>query len=647
MRFFQQSLAFIVFIVINVHGVAQASDADASTVASSELSVSELSFPEQALDELASQRQWQHLLHIRLHPFSQRVISQNDDGNFFLSPQGKEDPAAELKADYQAFKAINMADNLSAQCQFPARYHWLKTQFPAGHFQDQPCSELDAWLDELQAHSLTLIFPASHINSPSSMYGHTLVRMDREDKNKSKLLSYSVNFAANADPTDNELVFSYKGLAGGYPGVVSVMPYYVKTNEYQHMEYRDVWEYPLTFTPEEVQQFARHVWETKDTYFDYYFFDENCSYRLLALLDAASERSDLADDFLLKAVPVDTIRSLQQRDMVAEAIYRPSAATALEFKGEQSAPEVQKIAKQLVESDDDIQTLLAPLTEQQKARALELSHSYARYLAIKKKQSSPALRKRTLQLLSARSKITVASEFDETPEPPIRDDQGHLTQRMQVSLGESDDEGFSEFSWRIAYHDVMDLPEGFVPGSQIQMGLLDLRYWHDQQALRLQQFKIVDVLSLSHQTLFQNPTAWSVSFGLDRFKQAEAELFTYLKVGFGKSYLTDAGRVYALGETQVLADNQFDQGFQLSAGPRLGWLIQTQALQHNLELHWQPLVTHDNPMRRSLSWQVGTEITDNSQLRFGFERQLFTSQDDSARGVQGVNEGKLSFVWYF
>ena len=66
------------------------------------------------------------------------------------------------------------------------------------------------------------------------------------------------------------------------------------------MEYRDVWEYPLTFTPEEVQQFARHVWETKDTYFDYYFFDENCSYRLLALLDAASERSDLADDFLLK-----------------------------------------------------------------------------------------------------------------------------------------------------------------------------------------------------------------------------------------------------------------------------------------------------------------------------------------------------------
>lgn len=599
------------------------------------------------LAELAQKKQWLHLLHVRRHPFSQQVISQNDDSSFFLSDRGKYDFLAELRANYQAFKAVNLADNLSAQCQFPARYFWLKSQLPEGHFQDQPCSELDAWLNELQAHSLTLIFPASHINSPSSMYGHTLVRMDRKDESKSKLLSYSVNFAANADPSDNELVFSYKGLAGGYPGILSVLPYYVKTNEYQHMEYRDVWEYPLTFTPDEVQQFARHVWEAKDAEFDYFFFDENCSYRLLALLDAASERSDVADDFLFKAVPVDTVRSLQKRGFVADSLYRPSAATALEFKGAQSSGEVQQIAKQLVESDDHIQTLLAPLTEQQKARALELAHAYARYLAIKKKQSSPALRKRTLRLLSARSKIDSDSHFEDMPEPAMRDDQGHLTQRLHVALGESDDKTFSEFSWRIAYHDVMDLPNGFVPGSQIQMGLMDFRYWHDEQSLRLQQFKIVDVLSLSHQTLFQNPTAWSVSFGLDRFKQQEAELFTYLKVGFGKSYLTSAGRFYGLGETQLLADNQFDQGFQLSAGPRLGWLLQTQKLQHNLELNWQPLVSHDNPVRRSLSWQIGTEITTNSQLRLGFERQLFTSQDDNARGVQGVNEGKLSFVWYF
>lgn len=591
------------------------------------------------LKQLAQHDQWRHLLHYRRHVFTARTLSQNDDSGFFLAENGKTDLLQELTANYQAFKKTGLADGESAQCRFPARYHWLKSQFETGHFEDQSCLELDNWLEELQAHSLTLIFPASHINSPSSMYGHTLVRMDRENPNKSKLLSYSVNFAANADPTDNELVFSYKGLAGGYPGVVSVMPYYVKTNEYQHMEYRDVWEYQLNFTPQEVQQFARHVWETKDTYFDYYFFDENCSYRLLALLDAASERSDVADDFSVKAVPVDTIRSLQKRGLVSDAFYRPSAATSLEYKGEQASEQVNQVAKQLVETEEDINQLLTPLSERDQARALELAHAYARYLAIKKKKSSPQLRKRTLKLLSARSKLSVDSEFDELPPPPVRDDEGHLTQRLQFNAGRSGDENFIEGSWRIAYHEVMDLPQGFVPGSQIQMGILDFRYWADQQQLKLQQFKIIDVLSLSHQTFFQKPTAWAVSFGLERFSQPEAELYSYLKVAFGKSYLSPLGRFYAMAESQLLADNQFDQGFQLSVGPRAGWLIQHRDIQHQLEMNWQPLTTHENVARREFSWQLGWRLADDKQIRAGFKRQLLKDQ--------GNNETELSFVWYF
>ena len=87
--------------------------------------------------------------------------------------------------------------------------------------------------------------------------------MDRADENSNKLLAYSVNFAANADPEDNELVFSYKGLTGGYPGVVSVLPYFAKTNEYSHMEARDIWEYRLNLSQEEVDQFVRRVGKPK------------------------------------------------------------------------------------------------------------------------------------------------------------------------------------------------------------------------------------------------------------------------------------------------------------------------------------------------------------------------------------------------
>ncbi len=603
-----------------------------------------------AIDEkmlsVSRMTQWAHLLHYREHPFSLRYMSQADSPEFFLAPDGKTSLLAELKADLQAFLQTGMAADESAQCHFPARYQWLKKQFPELPFVDQSCPAFAEWRDELEAHAVTLIFPASHINSPSSMYGHTLIRLDRESEQRSKLLSYAVNFAANADPTDNELVFSYKGLTGGYPGVVSVMPYYVKTNEYQHMEYRDVWEYRLDLTAEEVAQFVRHIWETQDSYFDYFFFDENCSYRIIALLDASSERIDLADDFKYKAVPVDTIRALESSQLVRQVDYRPSAATELEYKSTQSSPAVLAVSRQLVDSADDIENMIAALNEQDQIRALELGYAYARYLSVKKKQANPVLRKRTLAILSARSKRPDSAGFDPVPLPQWRDDEGHLTMRAGIDGGmvsEADEQrGFAELRLRMAYHDILDPLKGFVPGSQIQMGQFDVRFREDGD-IRLQNALIVDVLSLSHNTFFQSPVAWGVSFGAERFAFYDAELYTYLKVAFGKAWLGNGGRFYALGEIQALADNQFESGYQLSAGPRLGWLWQSERLQAQLQANWQGLTEGDDTERTQLQGTLGYGLGANTQLRLSAQRQLFSLGGEE----QGVNQLSAGFKWYF
>lgn len=588
------------------------------------------------LEPLATQPQWLHLLHYRKH-YNGRVYSQNDSTEFFLSPQGKTDAWAELITSVAAFSALQQANNESAQCRFPARYHWIKSQWPDHPFIDQPCPEFEQWRDEIKAASLTLIFPASHINSPSSMYGHTLVRMDRADPNSSKLLAYSVNFAANADMTDNELVFSYKGLTGGYPGVVSVLPYYAKTNEYQHMEHRDIWEYPLNFTADEVAQFVRHIWETQDTYFDYFFFDENCSYRLLALFDAASERANLANEFFFTAVPVDTIRALQRQGLVAGAEYRASAGSELLAKSAQATDLVRQISVQLVDTDQDIHELLTPLTAQDQARALELAHAYARYLAVKRKQGTPELRQRTLAMLSVRSRIDVNSDFEPTPMPSVRDDQGHRTHRVQGWVGQSGDDAFTQFSLRMAYHEVMDLPSGFVPGSQIQMGQLDVRY--QQERLRVEAFLLVDVLSLSSRNLYFKPTAWGVSSGLERFYGADAELYAYLKVGFGRAYDSPLGLWYGLLEGQLLVDDQFERHHQLSLGPRLGWLWQKTTWQQQVEAHWLPSVLGDDRSRRQLTWSLGYRWHEQWQLRANIGRQW---QDD-----QAITESRVGFSWYY
>ena len=608
--------------------------------------------PLDQLKPIAHTQQWSHLLHYRKHPFSGRYISENDSPNFFLAKEGKTSLVAELQENLEQFLLTDVVDNQSAQCQFPARYHWVKQQFPELSFTDQSCSDLEQWRDELGAEYLTLVFPASHINSPSSMYGHTFIRLDKKDPASNKLLAHSVNFAANADPDDNELVFSWKGLTGGYPGVVSVLPYYAKTNEYSHMEYRDIWEYQLDLNKEEADQFVRHIWETKDTFFDYFFFDENCSYRLLALLDASSERIDVTDDFTFTALPVDTIRALQKRGLVEDTEYRPSAASKMEHKSQQVSRPALEQAKKLVEQDDDIQQSLTEFSEHEQAQTLELAYAYARYLAVKKKQATPELRKRTINLLSARAKLPVSSVFDDVPVPAYRDDQGHLSQRLQFKAGStfSDERsgsrsnrlGFIDLNYRAAFHEVMDLPQGFVPGSQIQMGNLKLRLW-DGGAVRLQQFQIVDILSLSHQTHLQQPTAWSVSGGLDRFIGADAELFGYVNAGFGKAWLTSAGRFYGLAQAQLLADNQFHRGAQLSFGPRVGWLWQGDRIQAQLESNWQGLSVIDKTRRTEVSANLGWRLSTNLQLKLEAKSQHFKLHQDTSK----QHEVGVGINWYY
>jgi hypothetical protein len=89
------------------------------------------------------------------------------------------------------------------------------------------------------------------------MYGHTLLRIDARDQDeRTRLLAYAINFAADTDEK-NGLVFAVKGLLGGYPGTFSVLPYYLKVREYGDLENRDLWEYELDLSPPEVDRVLR------------------------------------------------------------------------------------------------------------------------------------------------------------------------------------------------------------------------------------------------------------------------------------------------------------------------------------------------------------------------------------------------------
>jgi hypothetical protein len=267
-----------------------------------------------------------------------------DSPGFFSAERGKADPQAELEATLAAFFAPP-ARRQSApdaqqqpqhpQCAFVARYRWLKAalDFDPARLPEQPCPQFAEWLAEIAPERVTLVFPAAYLNNPSSMFGHTLLRLDRADQDeRTRLLAYAVNYGA-VTGEDLGIMFAVHGLTGGYRGTYSVLPYHAMVRQYTDYENRDIWEYQLNLSPAETLRLVEHLWELRDQYANYFFFDENCSYQLLFLLDVARPGMALSANFPLHAIPADTVRAVVAQDgMVERTVFRPSSRTVIEHR---------------------------------------------------------------------------------------------------------------------------------------------------------------------------------------------------------------------------------------------------------------------------------------------------------------------------
>jgi hypothetical protein len=609
------------------------------------------------LEALAKKPQWLHLLHYHQAGLFSRFESQADDPDFFFSKEGKTKPLSELKATIAAFENSTFDDD-SAICQFPARYAWIQAQLGNKQLELalEKCQEYQQWQTLVDAENLTLVFPAAYLNSPSSMFGHTFIRIDRASGNNS-LLDYSVNYAANADPDDNELVFTYKGLSGGYPGVFSILPYYQKVKEYSFLESRDVWEYKLSLSPSEVQQFVRHVWEIRNSHFDYYFFTENCSYHLLTILDAASARFSFADQFHLSVKPSDTVRVIEQSGLVESSSFRPATLSKMSHKLKQLDQDLIAKAKELVESELPISELLNTLSSEQQAQSLELAYQYSRYLAVRKKQTHPNQGKRTIQLLSARSKLPETKVFSDIPTPAYRDDQGHDSHRFESQFGHDGNQDFTQIGLRMAYHDHLDNAPGYIKGAKLEMFNLQFRHTLAERFFsntsppkarsktRLHALKLIDIASYTPRNTLIKPISWHVSTGLKRHPSEPDELSTFLSGGGGLSYQWGYHQFYALADLELNADNDIEKGFRIAAGPHIGWLSQHETWSTTFE--FTQLLELAGARFKSHKAELGLSksLSKNWQLRLKTSYQQFDAASTGKTEYQHI--GSMGILYYF
>ncbi|MEO8040042.1 MAG: DUF4105 domain-containing protein [Betaproteobacteria bacterium] len=529
---------------------------------------------------LHERREWQLLLHYRPRAFG-RTRSAADDPAFFNSPRGATDPAAELEATLRSFfSTIEETDSRqNPQCRFIARYRWLRAMldFDPARLPERPCARYERWRARLAPSRVTLVFPTAYLNSPASMYGHTLLRIDGSDQNdRTRLLAYAINFAAQTDE-GNGLVFAWRGLTGGYAGRFSMMPYYVKVAEYSDLESRDIWEYELDLAPARIDRMLEHVWELGPIRFDYYFLDENCSYQLLSLLDVARPDLNLTERFPLWAIPADTVRAVTDvPGLVRRVVYRPARSTELTYRAAFAPPSEARLARTLAAGEVALDTpVLGALPTSERARVLELAYDELDYRRLAGKAHGEDVPGRLRDLLVARSRLPATTPVPTPPEPTTRPDQGHRSARLSVGAGTTAGDGFQELQYRGAYHDLLDPEPGYRRGSQIEFGNIAVRHENDN-GLRLERVGIIDVNSIAPRDALLKPVSWQADFGFERTRAADESRPLLFQasggVGLAQS-LGDTGFAWAMVNVGIVVSGRFDPGVGLGAGLSAGLML--------------------------------------------------------------------------
>lgn len=599
---------------------------------------------------LADDPEWRTLGHYLPRSVPSGYQSLVDDPAFFIASQGKTDPTEELAATLGAFFDEPPTNDVQhPQCAFIARYRWLKSRldFDPKRLREYPCERFQVWREEINAAELTLVFPAAFFNNPASMFGHTFLRLDPAgQKEDTRLLSFAINYGALVEQI-NPLEYAFLGLTGGYSGSYAVVPYAALVRTYSDLESRDIWEYQLNFTEDEIARMIAHLWELRDIKSDYFFLDENCSYQLMFLLDAARPTLDLADAFSAHVIPLDSVRAvIEQEGLLKRAVFRPSSRTKIETSQAHLSRPEQDIVRALVagtiESDAPALQALQPGRQ---ATVLEIAEQLVTFQLNSGDIDRDIGAKRSWSLLRARSGIDAKSEQPAVPIPATRPDQGHYSARFAGGLGVRDSRIFQSLALRPAYHDHLDPQGGYVSGAGIDFLDIELRHYQNDRSIDLETFTLLGIRSMTPQNRVIRPISWRLRLGADRLRiengDEQGALVGIAELGGGISYrLGNRAILSGLLETGGTVGDHCSANCSFTLGPSLAihWPVTDRWTVH-AEARALAAFGETFQDRYDVSLGQGFGLSQNLSLK------LEGDLEDDGAGFQ--TELRSSLNWYF
>ncbi len=497
--------------------------------------------------------------------------SEIDDPHFFNSKYGKNDPKLELVETLKAFFLENTPTNhnLHAQCRFPAKFEYLdkKLFFDRAKITIISCSNFKKWYNDLPKHKVVLSFPTFYDGMPATMFGHTLLYF--KDKKKSNLMNFAVNYAALVDlENENSIKYVFMGIFGGYIGEFSLNRYYLKIAEYNEIENRDIWEYELNLKPEEIKKLYLHLWELQSTYFNYFYFKENCSYHLLSLLEIARPGLNLQNDYYFWTTPAETIKQIYDFKLVDKKVYRPSRRSIFKNRYDKLNKKNKFIVDYYLEYNSFIIDSYENLPLKDKIIVLDTLSDYYRVTKEKKKYLNVVKERRKIKLVSEQLDQKLYSSSPEL---------GHSTSRVGLSyIKDVNEQEFSGINFRLSYHDLLSNDNGYLPNSQIEIISGEIRNNENQQ-FSLYSLNIISVFSLNPVEYHFNDYSWKANLSIEPNYLEKLKDSKKLKINYGFGYTFKLNKISLFPMLEFNRSwlnkgyNKSETGFTFSLGTILNY----------------------------------------------------------------------------
>jgi hypothetical protein len=570
-------------------------------------------------EEVFNKPTWKALLHFKENEFF-------INGPKFLFSYPNQSLEKELKLSLIAFKNTDVMDDSHAICQFPARFNWLSEQLnlPKADFPKPTCNEYNEFLEKAPADNIELVFASENVSSPSSMMGHSFLKISGKNAQNNDT-SHAISYFTVLD-SFNPANLIFRSLVTGMDGIFALLPYKKHIEHYQTVENRNIWEYQIKLTHREKKLIHQHIWELKDKPSSYYFTKYNCATLTHFLLAIAEPR--LLQQNHNWVTPQDVIKDAFQFNLIKSANLKPSLSWQIKMLVDNVSTEDQLAIK------NNIRDISKVNTNSSSSFKTELMVNYNQYAFTENIITTDQYKDNTRWLNSNFNndfKIDVSRY--KAPQKTPNDSQ------FSIGLIRKDNVDLLSFQIMPAAHRLQDDNRQYFSENALELADLQLNIDVENQNIELDHFTLYGVKSLIPIDRFTYGLSGQWKVGIDQqvFDHLNFQRMAFLEGGLGYTLPVKKDiEIYTLLNLGGAVSTSLKHAYLV---PEIGFIInEVWDMKSNLNFQAVYSTHNKNPILKT---------TFTQSLYLNQDRALFAEWQNFKQKNMQLNEIKLSFSYFF